>query len=354
MNVRSEGADHRVVRWGVLGSAWVNTLALPGLLAAENSELVAMSSRDLGRAEADAARWGARKAFGSYVQLLEDTEVDAIYIPLPNTLHKEWTITALRAGKHVLCEKPLALSADEVSEIADVSRETDRVVLEAFMYQYAPRWLRAMELVHDGTIGQPKAARLFMGFKQIDNSDNIRFDASIGGGAIWDMGCYTVSKARRIFEREPISVYAAGWSRPGQRVDTTSNFILDFGDGASAMCTVSFDFVNPYSQDEVVGTEGWLNMPGTGFRDEAFTRLQWYSRRYGADELYIDGVEPVTESFRRNDNFHDEFHYMSDCILRGIVPQFGLHESLLNARVLEAVVTSAQNDSTVTINEVQH
>jgi predicted dehydrogenase len=334
---RSFHVHHTPVRWGVMGSAWINEAAVPGIVRAENARLQAIASRTLPKAEKDADRWGASQAYGSYEELLADPEVDAVYIPLPNMLHMEWTIKALLSGKHVLCEKPLTLSVAEAEQISTVAAETGLFVSEAFMYRFAPRWERALELIRSGVIGESRVARMVMGFKQNHSGYNIRFDPAAGGGVLWDMGCYVVNKARLIFGREPIVVQAMAWKRPGEQVDTSTNFMLDFGDGRSAICAVSFDYVNPFSQDEVIGTAGWLNMPGTGIQNEPYTRLQWYQWQ---NELFIDGAEPVTEIFSFSDNFQLEFEHMSRAINTGTPPKYGIGDALANVRTLEALFES--------------
>ncbi|UFS58816.1 Gfo/Idh/MocA family protein [Subtercola endophyticus] len=325
------------VRWGVLGSAWINEVAIPGILRAPNATLAAVSSRRPEQAQLDAERWGAEKAYSSYDELLADPTIDAVYIPVPNALHVEWTVKALQAGKHVLCEKPLALGLAEAELVAAAAAEADRYVLEAFMYRFAPRWHRAAEIVAEGLIGEPRVARLSMGFKQFYEGYNIRFDPAQGGGVIWDMGCYVVNKSRMIFGREPVSVSATAFTRPGENVETTANIVLDFGNGQSSVCNVSFDYINTFSLDEIVGTDGWVNMPGTGMRGEPYSQLQWY--RWD-DELFIDGAVPVVETFEFSDNFELEVQHLSEAILAGHAPKYGAADALANARVLNAVFTS--------------
>jgi predicted dehydrogenase len=214
--------EARQIAWGVLGSAWINNAAIPGILRAGNARLAAVSSRRPEAAEADKIRWGADCAWPSYEALLGDPGIDAVYIPLPNHLHAEWTVKALEAGKHVLCEKPLALSLAEIDAIEEASRRSGKMVMEAFMYRFAPRWTRAIELVRTGAIGEPRLTRITLGFKQFYDSYNIRFDPAAGGGALWDMGCYAVNMSRLLFGAEPSRVFATQWTRPGEKVDTTT------------------------------------------------------------------------------------------------------------------------------------
>ena len=339
--------EARQVAWGVLGSAWINNAAIPGLLGAGNARLAAVSSRRPEAAEADKVRWGAERAYNSYDALLGDPGIEAVYIPLPNHLHAEWTVKALEAGKHVLCEKPLALSLAEIDAIEGASRRTGRMVMEAFMYRFAPRWTRGVELVRSGAIGEPRLTRVTLGFKQFYDAYNIRFDPAAGGGALWDMGCYAVNMSRLMFGAEPSRVLATQWTRPGEKVDTTTSGVLDFGGGRTSIFSTSFDFINPLAQFEVIGTDGWLSMQGTGMRGEPFTRL--LRHRFG-DAVFLGGVEPIVESFSVYDTFAAEFREMSRAILDGDRPLYGLDDARANARAILALSKAAASGTAVDVS----
>ena len=334
------------VAWGVLGSAWINTVAIPGLLSAGNARLVAVSSRRPDIAEADRQRWGADRAYESYEALLGDGEVEAVYIPLPNHLHADWVVRALQAGKHVLCEKPIALSLAEVERIADAARRSGKLVMEAFMYRFAPRWVRAMELIRSGAIGEPRLARISLGFKQFYDTYNIRFDPAAGGGVLWDMGCYAVNMSRLIFGTEPRRVFANSWVRPGEKVDTTTSGVLDFDGGRTSIFSVSFDFINPLAQVEIVGADGWISLQGTGMRGEPFTRL--LRHRFG-DEVFLDGVEPVIESFASANTFAAEFSDIGRSIVEGGEPRYPLSDAIENTRAMTALIQSIAAASLVDV-----
>ncbi|MES1259138.1 MAG: Gfo/Idh/MocA family oxidoreductase, partial [Gemmatimonadota bacterium] len=226
------------VRWGVLGTASIATRKMiPALQAAGNGELVAIASRDLAAAERAAASSGISQAFGSYQALLDDPDVDAIYIPLPNHLHVEWSIRALEAGKHVLCEKPIGLNALEARTLLEATRKHPQLkVGEAFMYRCHPRWDLVRTLVNEGAIGALRAVHTVFSY---DNHDpaNIRNVAAMGGGAWLDIGCYGVSVARWLYIAEPISVRGAQDVDPlfGTARQTTA--LLEFvGGTAAVMC----------------------------------------------------------------------------------------------------------------------
>jgi predicted dehydrogenase len=335
-----------IARWGVLGTAGINESFLPGLSAASNARLHAIASRRAEKASAEARRWGAETSHGSYEGLLADDAVQAVYLPLPNSLHLEWTLKALQAGKHVLCEKPLALSEGDVTRIAAAAERSGRRVMEAFMYRFAPRWQRARRLIAEGAIGDPRVVRIGFAFKQYPEEYNIRFDPAVGGGIVWDMGCYATSMARDLLGGEPETVVALGHARPGEDVETSVEAILRFADGRAAVTHVSFDYPNPYSQVEVVGTDGWIAMPGTGMRGEPFTRLLLH--RFG-DEVFLGGVEPVVESFACTDPYQLEIEHFSDCVLTGAGPRYGLDEALGNVRALEAIFRSLRESQVVRV-----
>ena len=324
------------IRWGVLSTASISDSLIPGLLAADGCELAGIASRSRDRAEAAGARWGC-PAYASYEAVLDDPAIDAVYIPLPNHLHVEWTIKALEAGKHVLCEKPLALTVGDVDKIAAAAERTGRHVLEAFMYRFAPRWRHAVELVASGAIGQPRVVRIGFAFAQPLDLANIRFIPEVGGGIIWDMGCYATNMARGMLGQEPTEVFGFPEVRDGQPTETTVTGVMRFPHQTAAPFWVSFDFPNPFAQVEVTGSDGWLLLPGTGFRREPFTKLILHQ---GGDEIYTNGVEPTIETFPFVDPYRLEVEHLSD-VIRGRVPlAYTLADARANTAVLEAMHAS--------------
>jgi predicted dehydrogenase len=192
------------VRWGVLGTARIATVhVIPALQRAHNAEVVAIASRDMDRAMSTAQSLGIAKAFGAYDDLLADGGVDAVYIPLANDLHVPMSIRALAAGKHVLCEKPLAMTADEAQSLLDEARNYPKLkIMEAFMYRFHPQWQRARQLVGDGAVGELRTIQSFFSYSNLDRA-NIRNQVERGGGGLMDIGCYNVSYSRFIFGQEP-------------------------------------------------------------------------------------------------------------------------------------------------------
>ena len=205
--VKREGEQLRKVKWGVIGVAKIATeKVIPAMQRGEVSEIAAIASRDLGKARAAADKLGIPRAYGSYEELLADPEIEAIYNPLPNEGHVPWTLRALAAGKHVLCEKPIALDAEEARPLIDARNRSGKLVAEAFMVRFHPQWRRARELARDGTIGEAQAIQTFFSYRLLD-PDNVR-NRPPGGGGLYDIGCYAILTARYIFGAEPTRVVA--------------------------------------------------------------------------------------------------------------------------------------------------
>src|SRR5690242_2118098 len=222
------------VRWGILSTANIGTgKVIPAMQQGTYCEVAAIASRNQTHAQATAARLGIPKAYGSYEDLLADPDIDAIYNPLPNHLHVPWSIKAVQAGKHVLCEKPIALTAAEGQELVDAARQHPHLkVMEAFMYRFHPQWQRARQLVLEGQIGTLRTIQTFFSY-YLDDPHNIRNLAAAGGGGMLDIGCYTVSLSRFIFGAEPSRVFGLVEYDPQFKTDRLASAILDFGQGTS-------------------------------------------------------------------------------------------------------------------------
>ncbi|WP_129664765.1 Gfo/Idh/MocA family protein [Phytoactinopolyspora endophytica] len=244
------------VRWGVLGCAAIAVnKVIPGMQGADNCDIVGIASRDADRAADVAARLGIRRSYGSYQALLDDPEIEAVYIPLPNNLHAEWTLRAAEAGKHVLCEKPLAMSAAEAATMVAGCRDAGVKLMEAFMYRLHPSWVRTRELVAEGRIGELKVVDGFFSYNNTDPT-NIRNIAELGGGGLMDIGCYPINVARMMFGTEPTGVHASIYRDPEFGTDALTSAVLDFG-GRHATFTSSTQLVH-HQRVHLLGTEGWL------------------------------------------------------------------------------------------------
>ncbi|MDG3005291.1 Gfo/Idh/MocA family protein [Paludisphaera mucosa] len=246
------------LRWGLLGCARICRRGLiPGIRASESGTLAALASRDAGQAKAWAGEFAIPRAHGSYEELIADPEVDAVYVPLPNELHKPWVMRAADAGKHVLCEKPLALDADEAGRMVEHCRSRGVLLMEAFMWRHQPRTLAIRKMVDEGAIGRLRLIRSSFSFP-IDLSD-WRLDPARGGGSVWDVGCYGVNAARLFAGAEPRSGQAVG-TRSASGVDMNVAIVLHFpGDVLAAVdCSFEQPFLCTY---ELVGTRGSITVP---------------------------------------------------------------------------------------------
>ena len=241
------------VRWGVLSPAKIGMeKVLPAMLKSKELELYALASRDLSRAQAACKQLGIPKAFGSYEEMLADPTIEAIYNPLPNHLHVPMTLAAVRAGKHVLCEKPIALDAKEAEELRTIPKGT--LVAEAFMVRHHPQWQMARELAKSGSLGRVQAIQVLFSYHLLDPT-NVRNKADIGGGGMLDIGCYPVTGARYVFDAEPTRVVALIDRDPEMKVDRLASGIADFGEGRQLSFTVGTQAMN-FQRVQIIGTTG--------------------------------------------------------------------------------------------------
>jgi len=247
------------IRWGVLSTAKIGTKkVIPAMQLGDYCKVTAIASRQLEKAQAAARRLGIEKAYGSYEELLVDCDVDAIYLPLPNHLHVPWAIKALKAGKHVLCEKPIGLSAAEAQELLEASRKFPRLkVMEAFMYRHHPQWQWAKKKVSEGKIGELRTIQSFFSYYNTD-PNNIRNKADIGGGGLMDIGCYCVSLSRFIFGAEPRRICGIMEEDPEMKVDRLTSGILEFASGTSTF-TCATQLVL-YQRVNIFGTKGRIEI----------------------------------------------------------------------------------------------
>jgi predicted dehydrogenase len=254
------------LRWGILSTADIaRTKVIPGIRRADRCRIVAIASRDRARAQAAAAEAGIPTVHGSYEALLADPEVDAVYIPLPNHLHAEWTIAAARAGKHVLCEKPLAMTAADAERMVAVAEAEGVRLMEAFMYRQHPSWQAVVELVRTGRIGRLVAVQSWFSYFN-DDPTNIRNIRDAGGGALYDVGCYNVNLSRLLFDGEPTRVEASIVRDAATGVDVVTSGLLEFAGGGIATFTCSTraeddQRVNVYGTDGRIEVEIPFNIP---------------------------------------------------------------------------------------------
>jgi predicted dehydrogenase len=243
------------IRWGILSTAKIGReKVIPATQRSETGMVTAIASRDLARAKSVASELGIEKSYGSYQELLSDRNVDAVYIPLPNHLHVRWSMRALQANKHVLCEKPIGLSVAEAEELAGAAATHPKLkVMEAFMYRLHPQWLMARKFVQEGRIGQLRTIHTDFSYYN-DDPQNIRNQHDIGGGALMDIGCYPISLSRFIYDAEPQRVLGHIERDPGMQVDRLTTGVLEFFQGTSTF-TVSTQLA-PYQRVNIFGTSG--------------------------------------------------------------------------------------------------
>jgi len=247
------------VRWGVLSTAKIGLeQVIPAMQASRHCDITAIASRTPKRARLAAEASGIPKAYGSYEELLNDREIDAVYIPLPNHLHVEWSIKALQAGKHVLCEKPIGMTAAEAQKMLNLSQEYPHLkIMEAFMYRHHPQWQYTKKIVTKGKIGKLQTIQSFFSYFNRD-PHNIRNKKQMGGGGLMDIGCYNISLSRFIFGCEPKRVFGLIEFDPEFNVDRLASGILDFGSGMSAFtCSTQ---LSPHQRVIVFGTQGYIEI----------------------------------------------------------------------------------------------
>lgn len=321
------------VTWGVLSTAKIGMEKVtPALQRSQWCDVQAIASRSLENAQAAAAKLGIPKAYGSYEALLADPAIEAIYNPLPNDQHVPLTLAAARAGKHVLCEKPIALDANEAAQLREVA---DKVhIMEAFMVRFHPQWLRTRALVQSGALGDLRAVQVWFSYFN-RNADNIRNDATKGGGALMDIGCYPIVAGRFLFGAEPVRVMALADMDPDFGVDRSFSALLDFGQGHRLDFTVSMQ-ATPYQRVHVVGTEKRVEI------EIPFNAPQGQETRIFVDDGKVLGArEAVVETIAACDQYSLEADAFALAI-RGVQAlPYGVEDAIQNMRIIDALKASA-------------
>ncbi len=319
------------LRWGVISTANIGRAAvIPAIQHSSNGEVVAVASRSEEQARQFAESLHIPQAYGSYGALLASMEIDAVYIPLPNALHAEWAVKAAEAGKHILCEKPLALTAAECLDMKAAADANDVYLMEAFMYRFHPRIAEVSRLVDGGAIGAPRVIQAAFTFR-LTRSDNIRFRPELGGGALMDVGSYCVNVARTLAGREPDSVQAyAVWHETG--VDSRLSGTLCFGDDLMTQfdCALTMERRESFL---IAGDDGYLAvenafLPGT----QDVTIVEHHGRG-----------DAVTHSIAGVDEYQRMVEHFADTVITRRPLRYGPSEAAANMRVIEALYRSARN-----------
>jgi predicted dehydrogenase len=325
------------LRWGLLSTARINRALLPPLRSSARNILTAVASRDLDRAKVYADERNIPRVFGSYEELLADPEVDVIYNPLPNSLHTEWTIKAAQAGKHVLCEKPLANTVEEVDAITAAAKKAGVVVMEAFMYRHHPQTLKVKELVDEGAIGKLQLIRGSFTFKMPDGHENdVRLNASLGGGSIWDVGCYPISYARLIAGTEPTEVF--GWQITGENSGVDESFFGQMRFPNNVYTQFDCGFRTPQRTNmELVGDQGNITV-----------KLP-FTPKLNEEIIVTNGDEKRVITIPGEDLYLGEVENMADAILEGKAIRMSLADSRNNVATIQALLRSAHEGKTITM-----
>lgn len=328
------------VRWGILSTANIAQKALiPAFLRADNAEVVAIASgSDIKKADVIAERFDIPTTYDSYDKLLDDRNIDAVYIPLPNHLHKEWVIKAAKNGKHILCEKPAAIHANDVLEMKAVCEEQGVLFMEAFMYYFHPQHDRVKEIVDSGEIGDVTFMRASFSFCLTDKK-NIRMSKEKGGGSIYDIGCYGIHSIRNVLRAEPESVYVHGVMDSTYNVETDAVGYMTFPDGVRAVFDSSFNMTNR-SEYEVIGTSGRITVPRAYRPDQK-----------GGDGLVIIETAGVERTETVNgDQYRNQVEHISQTILEGNKKLLhDLENTIKNMRVIDACYESIEKDNKINL-----
>lgn len=317
------------IRWGILSTAKIGTVqVIPAMQQGEFCDVFAIASRSQERASQVAAELEIPHAYGSYEELLADPNIDAVYNPLPNHLHVPWSIKAIQAGKHVLCEKPIGLSASEGQQLVDCSKAHPQIkVMEAFMYRHHPQWQLAKNLVKTGTIGELRTIQSFFSYFN-DDPQNIRNQRDIGGGGLMDIGCYPISLSRFIFDAEPQRVMGIANYDTALGTDRLASATLDFQSGTSTFtCSTQ---LNPYQRVHMHGTTGRveIEIPFNARIDQPCK--VWHQRGSEVKELEVDICNQYTI----------QGDLLSQAILNDTPVPTPLEDAVANMKVIEAIVES--------------
>jgi D-xylose 1-dehydrogenase (NADP+, D-xylono-1,5-lactone-forming) len=320
------------IRYGIISTAHINRLLIPEMHASDKVDLIAVASRDQARADEYARKWEIERAYGSYDALLADPDVDAVYISLPNTMHAEWSIKSVEAGKHVLVEKPFSRHPEEVEQSFDAAERADRLLSEAFMYRHNPQTARLVELVRDGAIGELRVIRTAFSYSLYD-ADNIRLRTDVEGGSLMDVGCYCVSGSR-LLAGEPESVFGRAYVGP---TGTDWVFVASMGFPGDVIAHFDCGTSLPDRDElEAIGTEGSL------FLDDP-----WHCRTPVIELRRDDGTEVI--ELEPVDSYRLEVENLAAAINGDAPLLLGREDAVAQARALEALHHSAETAASVSL-----
>lgn len=322
------------IKWGILGAARINERLMPAIVEASNAELVAIASRRRGAAAQTLAKYAPYqrqvKTYDNPEALLADTEIEAVYVPLANHEHAEWTLRAIEHGKHVLCEKPMALTVADIDAIQAASKKHNVKVMEGFMYRFHPQHARVQELIKLGTIGEVRSVRASYSF-MMRPARMYRLTESVenGGGAMWDIGCYAIHSVRQFFDQFPVAVTAMSkYVESG--ADSTTSGVIDFGAGKFAHFDFSFERARR-CEYEIIGTKGGIKCHAVWQLPGDVPFISWWTE---------DGQQ-CEQRLPAENHFRLEIEHFSDCILNGLQPLLSLEDAKTNCKIIVAALESA-------------
>lgn len=330
------------VRFGIISTAKIGLeRVIPAMMKGEHTRIEAIASRDIERAKSAAAEFGIPRAYGSYQDLLADPEIDAVYNPLPNHLHVPVSIQAAEAGKHVLCEKPLALDAKEAATLIDTRDETGVVIAEAFMVRHHPQWLKAKELVRDGRIGELRTFQASFSYMNVDPT-NVRNQVDIGGGGLYDIGCYPIVTSRFIFGDEPVRVLGLLERDPGFHTDRLCAATLHFPNGqAQFICSTQ---LVPQQRVQILGTTGRIDL------DIPFTPSEEDTSRVLVDDGRHRGFASSEEFVFRNVNQYTcQGDHFARVVRGEATLEFHLEDAVNNMSVIDGIYRSGESGGWETV-----
>ncbi|PCI88173.1 MAG: NAD-binding protein [Hyphomicrobiales bacterium] len=329
------------VRWGIISTANIGMKQVtPGIMASEHSVATAIASRSLDSAKAAAAELGIEKAYGSYEEMLADPDIDAVYNPLPNHLHVDLTLKAAAAGKHVLCEKPMAMDVADAERLRSISK--DIIVAEAFMVRHHPQWHRALEIVKSGELGELRSINVVFSYFNAD-PNNVRNKADIGGGAILDIGCYAVTAGRYFFQGEPSRIVSLIDRDPNFHTDRTVSAVADFGNGQQLSFMVSTQMVGKQTV-EILGTKGRLEImiPFNAPKNKETAIIIDHG-------LNHDGSLTRREILPACDQYTLQAENFALAVLGKRPLDYDVEDAIKSMKILEALVTSEKTNGWVNI-----
>lgn len=322
------------VRWGIIGTASIGKRSvIPGIQESERNVVKAVASRSLESAQKYANELNIPTAYGSYEDLLADPEIDAVYIPLPNHLHKEWTIKAAKAGKHVLCEKPMALNEQEALEMIEACKEASVIFVEAYMYRHQQRYEAIKRAIHNGEIGAIRGIHGLFTFDGSEDKGNIRFTKEWGGGSIYDVGCYPISAARYLLNEEPTAVTTHAFFSPEHgNVDMMASGIMEFSNGVALTfdCGMWAEFRNEL---EILGTKGRIIMESAFIGDQSYKIIK-------NGEINEVPDENINSYKLQADHF-------AECVLDGKPVKFSSDDMINNMKAIVGALTSAERQERI-------